>query len=408
VNITIGTMAMAPDGSLYVAGAGLYGFQPTAGAAQQSKNLLPPLNYQFQQANQWAIAHVDANLRGVLAATYLGGGYSASILSLAVTPAGDLLVGGTTSPHGWPTAVPLAQGFGSPGTGFAARLAGDLTSVQFSSYFGDNENFKLGSVAAAPDGSLILGGSTFTQGAAQAVGTVWANRVTIASAPPLRIDSVVNAASRLDDPLSGGETIAVRGAGFTADAQLTVGGQTIAPLSLSSQEIVAVLPASLPTGGAAVEVTSGGAVSNSVLAPVATTSPGLFSVDGTGTGQGYILNQDGSANGPNNPAKPGDKFTLFLTGVGPVTFDNGFAVTATPASVYVDGGFYCRGVAAVMRGVDGLPGDVYQLTIYLPSYAEILTINPDLKNYKYPPQTGVILRIAGGQSQNGLALSVAQ
>ncbi len=324
-----------------------------------------------------------------------------------MSPAGDLLVGGAAAPHGWPTAAPLAQGFGSPGTGFAARLSGDLTAVGFSSYFGDNENFKLASVAAEPDGSLILGGSTFTQGAAQATGTVWANRVTIGSAPAMRIDSVANAASRLDDPLSGGETIRVRGSGFAAGAQVMIGGRAIDPLSVSAQEIVAVLPADLPAGAAAVQVTSGGSLSNSVLVSTAVVSPGLFSADGTGTGQGYILNQDGTLNSTANPANPGDKITVYATGIGPVTFDNGFAVTSTPVSLYV-AGFYCKGVAAVMRGVDGFPGDVYQLTVYVPSYADILAINQDLKNFKYPPQAGVILRIAGGQSQNGLALSIAQ
>jgi uncharacterized protein (TIGR03437 family) len=211
----------------------------------------------------------------------------------------------------------------------------------------------------------------------------------------------------LDDPLSGGETIRVRGSGFAAGAQVTVGGRAIDPLSVSAQEVVAVLPADLPAGGAAVQVTSGGSISNSVLVSATAVSPGLFSLDGTGTGQGYILNQDGTLNGTDNPAKPGDKITVYATGIGPVTFDDGFAVTATPVSLFV-AGFYCRGVAAVMRGVTGFPGDVYQLTVYLPSYDDIVAINQDLKNYKYPPQVGVILRIAGGQSQDGLALSVAQ
>jgi uncharacterized protein (TIGR03437 family) len=147
------------------------------------------------------------------------------------------------------------------------------------------------------------------------------------------------------------------------------------------------------------------AVSNTVLVPVAAASPGLFSVDQSGRGQGLILNEDGSRNGPDHPARPGEKFTIFVTGAGPVSFDQGYAVTATPVSVFVDG-FYCRGVAAVMGPVDGLPGNVYQLTVYVPTYEELTAANPDLKTFRFPSQAGVVLRIAGGASQNGLAISI--
>jgi len=97
----------------------------------------------------------------------------------------------------------------------------------------------------------------------------------------------------------------------------------------------------------------------------------------------------------------------FATGVGPVTFDQSYAVTATPVAVSVDI-FYARGVAAILAPVDGFPGDVYQLTAYVPTYAEIAEALPALASFKYPPQVGVILRIAGRASQNGLAISIAQ
>jgi uncharacterized protein (TIGR03437 family) len=119
-----------------------------------------------------------------------------------------------------------------------------------------------------------------------------------------------------------------------------------------------------------------------------------------------ILNQDGSLNSTDNPAKPGDRITIFATGVGPVTFDHGFAVTANPVSVFIHL-FYARGVAAVMRPVDGLPGDIYQLTVYLPSYEQIAADLPFFGPFRYPSQVGVILRLAGAASQYGLAISIA-
>jgi uncharacterized protein (TIGR03437 family) len=408
--ITVKAMVLAPDGSLYLAGGAMVGpngFHPTAGAAQTDRNTFPPLDYQYRVDQQTAIVKMDGRLQNTLAATYFGGPDFTSILSLALDGSGKLLVGGSTAPHGLPTAAPLALGFGSPGAGFAAELSGDLSTILFSSYFGNAEYFILQSVAAGADGSLILGGATSNPNGSPAQGTVWVNRVTVAPPQSLRIDSIQNAASRLDDPVSGGETIVVRGAGFDSDAQLLIAGTAVNPITVTSREITAVLPADLAGEAATVQVRSRGLLSNPVLVPVAVTSPGLFSIDRTGGGQGYILNQDGTLNGPDHPAKPGERITIFATGVGPVSFDQTYAVTASPVSVFVDI-FYARGVAAILGPVDGFPGDVYQLTVYVPSYPEIVAVNPDLRTFKYPPQVGVVLRIAGRSSQNGLAISIAQ
>jgi uncharacterized protein (TIGR03437 family) len=411
--VTAQALALRPDGSLYISGVsrGQIGapgaFQPTPGAAQTNQNLAPNLPYQPQMSQQ-AIVRMDAQLQTTIAATYFGGPYNMSISSLALDANGDVYVGGSTSPRGLPTVTPFVEAFGSQGTGFAAKLSGDLSAVQFSSYFGDAEYFNLRSVAVGAGGNLILGGATVIQrgSVAPAPGAVWVNSVALTAPPALRIDSVANAASRLGDPISPGETIAVTGAGFGSDAQLLVGGVPVQTIAVTPAQITAVAPAKLPDGAVTVQVQSGGALSNAVLAPVAAASPGLFSVDGTGLGQGYILNQDGARNTPDNPAKPGDQITIFATGVGPVTFDHGYAVTANPVSVYVDI-FYALGVAAVMGPVDGFPGDVYQLTVYVPDAAQLVAINPDLKDFEYPPQVGVVLKIAGSSSQNGLALSIA-
>jgi uncharacterized protein (TIGR03437 family) len=406
-NVSVNVMTLAPDGSLYVAGGAFSGFQPTPGAAQPDRNTLPPLDYQFRVDQQTAIVKLDGQLSGVAAATYFGGPYSSSILSLAVDASGNLLVGGGTSPHGLPTTAPLALGFGSPGTGFAAELSSDLSKILFSSYFGDAENFVLQSVAAVPDGTVVLSGLTSNPTVSPASGAVWVNRVKLAPPPPFRIDSVVNAASRLDDPISVGATIVVRGVGFASDAQLLIGGTAVTPLAVSPSEITAVMPDDLIGVAAAVQVQSHGVLSNSVLVPIAVAAPGLFSIDRTGVGQGYILNEDGGLNGPDHPAQPGERITIFATGVGPVSFDDGYAVTANPVAVFVDI-FYARGVAAYLGPVAGFPGDIYQLTVYVPTYAELVTANPDLHTFKYPPQVGVVLRIAGRSSQNGLAISIAQ
>ncbi|MEO7649015.1 MAG: hypothetical protein ABIZ80_00980, partial [Bryobacteraceae bacterium] len=52
---------------------------------------------------------------------------------------------------------------------------------------------------------------------------------------------------------------------------------------------------------------------------VAAASPGFYSTTNDGRGQGVVLNQDGTANGPSNPAAKGSIIQLFGTGQGQVT-----------------------------------------------------------------------------------------
>ncbi len=119
------------------------------------------------------------------------------------------------------------------------------------------------------------------------------------------------------------------------------------------------------------------------------------------------MNQDGTLNSATHPAAPGQKITVYATGVGPVSFTNGYAVTQFPADLYIDG-FHCDGLAAVMGPVAGLAGSAYQLTVVVPNPAEMATGNPNLLNFTFPPLSAVVLEIGGASSQNGLAISIAQ
>jgi uncharacterized protein (TIGR03437 family) len=63
-------------------------------------------------------------------------------------------------------------------------------------------------------------------------------------------------------------------------------------------------------------VTQRGLTVAGVLLPVAETSPAIFTTDGSGVGQGAILNQDQALNSPSSPAPKGSVITLFATGAG--------------------------------------------------------------------------------------------
>ncbi|MFY9728764.1 MAG: SBBP repeat-containing protein [Bryobacteraceae bacterium] len=402
--LNVQAMAVGPDGRVYLAGApgtGSNQFQPTTGAFQPSPVPRPALPGQGGDS-ALGIAIMDPQLENTLAATYFGDpAYGPSVKALALDSSGNVFFGGYTSRAGLPTRTPLQEGFGgSLATGFVSELSADLSTLLFSSQFGDGEYFGVTGLGIGASGSFALAGPTDH-------GTVWANSVQPADLPPLRIDAVENAASLLDDPLAPGETMVIRGAGFGSDAQLTLDGAVAPVISVTPGLITAAVPSDLAVQPVMVQVESGGAASNSVLLNVATASPGLFSADGTGFGQGYILNKDGTLNSPTNPATPGDKITIYATGVGPMSFTNGYAVTQFWADAYIDG-FHCDGLAAVIGPVAGFPGAVYQLTVLVPNPAAMAATNPNLLNFTFPPQVGVVLQIDGASSQNGLAISIGQ
>jgi uncharacterized protein (TIGR03437 family) len=60
-----------------------------------------------------------------------------------------------------------------------------------------------------------------------------------------------------------------------------------------------------------------GAGSARVTVPLSSAAPGVFTFDSSGAGQAVAANQDGSFNGPSNPAAPGSYVTIYFTGGGP-------------------------------------------------------------------------------------------
>ena len=208
-------IALARDGSLYLAGPTGTGPDPfivTAGAFQSDPGLAPNAN-----ATQTAIVKMDAKLDGILAGTYFGGAFGNDVNAITLDAAGNVYVGGYTSPRSLPTRTPFVQGFGLAVTGYAAELSGNLSDLLFSSEFGDNEAFGVNGLAIGARGNLVLGGL-------------------------------------------------VLGAGFGTDAQLSIGGAAVTTISSSATNLVAIVPWGLAGAAATVQVLSGGGTSNSVLA----------------------------------------------------------------------------------------------------------------------------------------------
>jgi hypothetical protein len=251
-------IALARDGSLYLTGPAAAfpdPFLATPGAFQSDSGLAPAAN-----ATQTAIVKMDAQLHGVLAGTYFGGAFGTAAKAITLDAAGNVYVGGYTSPRSLPTRTPFVQGFGLAITGYVAELTGDLSALLFSSEFGDNEVFGVNGLAIGPNGNVVFGGSTGSPSQ-----NLWANSVALADPPALRIDAIENSATHFSDPIFEGQTILVQGSGFGTGAQLLIGGVAATPISISPTSIAAIVPSGLTGAAATVQVLSDGATSNSVV-----------------------------------------------------------------------------------------------------------------------------------------------
>ena len=150
--------------------------------------------------------------------------------------------------------------------------------------------------------------------------------------PPL-VTWAVNAASLAGGPLSAGEILAIVGsnlgpqdaATFTLDesgkvpttlgnTQVFFDGVAAPLLYVQANQINLVVPYSVtPWTNAKIEVQYQDKRSDPVDFAVKPYSPGLFML---GPSQGAIINQDGTINGPDNPAARGSGVSLYGTGTG--------------------------------------------------------------------------------------------
>uniref|UniRef100_Q01W23 IPT/TIG domain-containing protein n=1 Tax=Solibacter usitatus (strain Ellin6076) TaxID=234267 RepID=Q01W23_SOLUE len=410
----VAALALDASSNVYVAGSTSQAakFPATPGAFQSFPlPAIPALIYQAPSGGglDAFVAKWDSSLTHLLAATLLGGELPDTATSVAVDSSGAVIVSGYTDSKAFPTHTPFQASFSSR-AGFVAALDSNLSQLMFSTYLGDGRPFAV--YGAVPDGSgnILVAGSTLSpggafvggdNGASFSVGNlVVANKIALPPAPLVRLDSVQNYASRLGAPLAPGEPVTALGAGFGNGAQLMLDGSPLVTVSASATSIVAVVPDTAATSGVhTLQVSNNGTLSNSVYAPAAAASPAIYSADGSGAGQGYILNSDGTVNSPSNPAAPGSAITILVAGAGQYTLSNGFAVTALMPAVFING-FYCNGIAAVVGPVAGLPGNVYQLSVFVPDPAVLANNNPDLKNFKFPAQSGIQLLMGPSNASN--------
>jgi uncharacterized protein (TIGR03437 family) len=200
---------------------------------------------------------------------------------------------------------------------------------------------------------------------------------------------IVNAASNAPagDAISPGEFIAIYGSGLaasTVSAQAlpfptSLGGVTVsingtlAPIYFAAAgQIDCIVPYEATGQTATITITNNGVTSNAVTVILAPTSPGVFSADGSGTGDGSITHADGSLVNAASPAKKGETVEMYVSGLGNLTthVSDGSGATGvnnalTPLAVYVAG----IPLPAASVSYQGLTVDagLYQVNFVIPS-----------------------------------------
>jgi uncharacterized protein (TIGR03437 family) len=104
-------------------------------------------------------------------------------------------------------------------------------------------------------------------------------------------------------------------------------------LYVSPTQINAIVPYRIPVNTSQqLLVQRGTNLTLPVPVPIALAQPGVFSVTGTGSGQGHIYDVAGKLVDATNPAKAGDVVVIYCAGLGPVdqTVFAGFPAPSDP------------------------------------------------------------------------------
>ena len=217
-------------------------------------------------------------------------------------------------------------------------------------------------------------------------------------------------------PISPGEMITITGTDFgspvgiaapanagTPSTQLgstrvLFNGIAVPITFVSFSQINALAPYSL--GGALtakITVEYVGVASAPITVQIVPSMTGVFTANSTGTGQGTILNQDGTTNSASNPAARGSVVSVYATGLGvtnPLIADGSVPQTATAIPILPVAATIAGQTAAVISSyaAPGMLG-VFVANIQVPSTA--------------PPGSAIPITLQGGTSLSQAGVTMA-
>lgn len=216
-------------------------------------------------------------------------------------------------------------------------------------------------------------------------------RLTPLVAPPALEDVtecfVVHAATLKPGPAAPGQFVTLFGRGFGPEVRI---GGAVAPVSYQDDgQINTRLPTGIEPGSTLeIEVRGDGRPRARCRVRVAAAAPGIFTLAG-GAGQAAAVNEDGTLNSPERPARQGSVLTFYATGEGRTT-DEPLPKPLLPVDVRVA----------------GLPVEI-EYAGQAPGYPGLMQINIRLPSGLVP--TGVLpleLIVGGVSSQPGVTIAM--
>jgi uncharacterized protein (TIGR03437 family) len=238
-------------------------------------------------------------------------------------------------------------------------------------------------------------------------------------APASSISAVTSSASNYSGAISPGEIVVLYGNGIgsgqlakaspesngsfgtqLAGASVSIDGIAAPMIYAWATQVAAVVPYGIGGTSAQVTATYQGLTSAAIAVPVASSAPGIFTLDSSGQGQAAAINQDGiTVNGATAPADIGDIISLYATGEGQTT---PAGVDGKPASVpypypILPVTVTIGGLSAPVKYAGGAPGLVaglMQVNVQIPAGIETGNAVP------------VVLRVGSVFSQAGVTIAV--
>jgi 6-phosphogluconolactonase len=398
----------AVSGSPFVAGS-----QPEAVAVEPSGKFLYVANYFSNTISAYTINTSSGALTPVPGSPFAAGKGPAAlaIRSQPITPSLAITAIAPSSATAGGPAITLTV----TGTGFVSSDTVQWNGSPLATTFTNATRL----TAAVPASLIATAGSasvTVATGAtvSKAIGfTINPASVTISS------NGVVNGASHGGGTVSPGEIVTISGSNFGPSAftgfQLDSNGYVTtllggvqalfdgvpAPLlSVQAGQVMAVVPYAVNGNPSTqVQVSYQGQTSSAVAVPVAIAAPGIFTVDGSGSGQGMISNEDGTANAPGNPASVGSTVLVSATGEGQTMpsgvdgkpGDSPAPVPIQPVTATV-GGLDAQVTSA--GGISGMAAGFFQVAVQIPDGVTTGDAVP------------IVLTIGGITSQTNVTLAI--
>jgi uncharacterized protein (TIGR03437 family) len=197
--------------------------------------------------------------------------------------------------------------------------------------------------------------------------------LTVVAVPIPVVSAIINAASFTTGGIAPGEIISIFGTGIgpatpaggqisngtltsiTGNTRVLFDGVAAPVLFASAIQTNVIVPYGVSgRTSSIVQVEYLGVLSAAATYTVVATSPGIFSLNQSGTGPGATLNQDGrTVNGPSTPAPKGSVVSVFMTGEGQTT-PTGTNGTITPS----DGTGLKKPNLQVTATIGGVPATV--------------------------------------------------